>query len=81
MGCGSPRCPRYVPGRTRGAVEQHAIDSLEPMVAFDKACEAAGGYGERVEVPDELPKALERAKHAVTVEKRQALLHVVLGGA
>ncbi len=57
------------------------LTSLEPMVAFDKACEAAGGYGERVEVPDELPKALERAKHAVTVEKRQALLHVVLGGA
>lgn len=57
------------------------LTSLEPMVAFDKACEAAGGYGERVEDPAELPKALERAKHAVTVEKRQALLHVVLAGA
>ena len=57
------------------------LTSLEPMVAFDKACEAAGGYGERVEDPVELPKALERAKHAVTVEKRQALLHVVLAGA
>lgn len=54
------------------------LTALEPMVAFDKVCEASGGYGERVEDPAELPKALERAVHAVTVEKRQALLHVVL---
>ncbi len=53
------------------------LTSLEPMVAFDKACEAAGGYGERVEDPASLPEALARAVHAVTVEKRQALLHVV----
>ena len=56
------------------------LTSLEPMVAYDKMCESAGGYGERVEDPAELPKALERAKYAVTVEKRQALLHVVLAG-
>jgi len=56
------------------------LTSLEPMVAYDKMCESAGGYGERVEDPAELPKALERAKNAVTVEKRQALLHVVLAG-
>lgn len=54
------------------------LTSLEPMVAFDKACEAAGGYGERVEDPADLPKALERALQAVTVEKRQALLHVMV---
>lgn len=54
------------------------LTGLEPMLAFDKACEAAGGYGERVEDPAELPAALARAKHAVTVEKRQALLHVVV---
>jgi len=56
------------------------LTSLEPMVAYDKMCESAGGYGERVEEPAELPQALERAKYAVTVEKRQALLHVVLAG-
>ncbi|MBM86374.1 MAG: hypothetical protein CMM47_10180 [Rhodospirillaceae bacterium] len=57
------------------------LTTLEPMVAFDKACEAAGGYGERVDDPAELPKALERAKRAVMVDKRQALLHVVLASA
>lgn len=54
------------------------LTSLEPMVAFDKLCEASGGYGERVEDPTSLPEALARAVHAVTVEKRQALLHVVM---
>jgi acetolactate synthase-1/2/3 large subunit len=54
------------------------LTSLEPMVAFDKLCEASGGYGERVEDPETLPEALARAVHAVTVEKRQALLHVVM---
>jgi acetolactate synthase-1/2/3 large subunit len=53
------------------------LTSLEPMVAFDRVCEASGGYGERVEDPAELPEALARAVHAVQVEKRQALLHVV----
>ena len=53
------------------------LTSLEPMVAFDQVCEASGGYGERVEDPAQLPEALARAVNAVTVEKRQALLHVV----
>jgi acetolactate synthase I/II/III large subunit len=43
-------------------------------------CAAAGGYGERVEDPAELPAALDRAVHAVTVEKRQALLNVICHG-
>lgn len=54
------------------------LTSLEPMVDFAKVCEASGGYGEKVEDPADLPKALKRAVHAVTVEKRQALLHVAL---
>jgi hypothetical protein len=37
------------------------------------------GYGECVETPDALPAALERAIHAVTVEKRQALLNLIVG--
>ena len=39
--------------------------------------EASGGYGERVEAPEELGPALERAVRAVKVEKRQALLNVI----
>ena len=36
-----------------------------------------GGYGEKVENPEDVPAAIERALHAVKVEKRQALLHFV----
>ena len=50
------------------------------MPAFEQVCAAAGGYGERVEDPAELPDALARALHAVNVEKRQALLNVICQG-
>jgi acetolactate synthase-1/2/3 large subunit len=53
---------------------------LDDLPAFEKVCEAAGGYGERVEDPGELPAALQRALHAVNVEKRQALLNVISRG-
>ncbi|MGD9617246.1 MAG: thiamine pyrophosphate-requiring protein [Alphaproteobacteria bacterium] len=53
---------------------------LDELPAFEQVCAAAGGYGERVEDPAELPRALERALHAVNVEKRQALLNVICQG-
>ena len=53
---------------------------LDELPAFEQVCAAAGGYGERVEDPAALPAALERASHAVTVEKRQALLNVICRG-
>jgi acetolactate synthase-1/2/3 large subunit len=53
---------------------------LDELPAFEQVCAAAGGYGERVEDPAELPAALARALHAVTVEKRQALLNVICQG-
>ncbi|MBV9051802.1 MAG: thiamine pyrophosphate-requiring protein [Hyphomicrobiales bacterium] len=49
---------------------------LDGLPAFEKICEASGGYGERVEDPDELPKALARAIQAVR-EGRHALLNVI----
>jgi acetolactate synthase-1/2/3 large subunit len=54
-----------------------AFSDLSPNVAFEQVCEAAGGYGERVDDPEQVPAALERALHAVKVEGRQALLNVV----
>ena len=48
-----------------------------PSPDFEMVCQASGGYGERVEDPAEVPAALERALHAVRVEKRQALLNVI----
>jgi acetolactate synthase-1/2/3 large subunit len=53
---------------------------LDNLPAFEQVCAAAGGYGERVEDPAALPAALERALHAVTVERRQALLNVICRG-
>jgi acetolactate synthase-1/2/3 large subunit len=53
---------------------------LDELPAFEQVCTAAGGYGERVEDPAELPAALERALHTVNVEKRQALLNVICQG-
>jgi acetolactate synthase-1/2/3 large subunit len=53
---------------------------LDELPAFEQVCAAAGGYGERVEDPAELPAAIERAFHAVNVEKRQALLNVICQG-
>ena len=56
-----------------------AFVALEKLPAFEKICEAAGGYGERVEDPITLPAALERALAIVRDEKRQALLNVICG--
>jgi acetolactate synthase I/II/III large subunit len=52
---------------------------LDELPAFDKVCEAAGGYGERVEDPAELPAALKRALKAVD-GGQQALLNVICQG-
>lgn len=50
---------------------------LEPSPDYEKLVEASGGYGEKVTDPAELPAALQRALHAVRVEKRQAVLNVI----
>src|SRR5271166_6954890 len=52
---------------------------LPKLPAFERICEAAGGYGERVEDPASLPAALERAMSVVRKERRQALLNVICG--
>jgi acetolactate synthase-1/2/3 large subunit len=52
---------------------------LDDLPAFETVCEAAGGYGERVEDPQELPRALERALEAVD-RGQQALLNIISRG-
>jgi acetolactate synthase-1/2/3 large subunit len=59
------------------AVNLMPLANLEPAPDFEKIIEASGGYGERVDRPDQLTPALERAVHAVKVERRQALLNVI----
>jgi acetolactate synthase-1/2/3 large subunit len=53
------------------------LANLEPAPDFEKIITASGGYGERVEHPDQLQPALERAMHAVKVDRRQALINVI----
>jgi acetolactate synthase-1/2/3 large subunit len=47
---------------------------LNPAYQFQKVCEAAGGHGEDVSNPDDLPAAIARCVKAVREEGRSALL-------
>jgi len=53
------------------------LSDLRPSPAYEKIVEAHGGYGERVERPDQVQPALRRALRAVREEGRQAVLNVV----
>ena len=55
----------------------YPLSTLQPTANFEKICEAFGGYGERVESPDQVAPALERALYAVRHEKRQAVLNMI----
>jgi acetolactate synthase-1/2/3 large subunit len=50
---------------------------LSPSPQFEMTAQACGAYAERVEDPEEIPRALERALRAVKQEHRQALLNVI----
>ena len=50
---------------------------LSPSPQFELTAQACGAYAERVEEPDEVPRALERALKAVKQERRQAPLNVI----
>ena len=52
------------------------LTHLQPSPNFEGVVETVGGYGEKVEAPEDLPGALERAMKAVEVEKRQAVLNI-----
>lgn len=64
------------PGGWAQRADKVPLCELAPQLDFEKICEAAGGYGERVDDPAELPSAMERALKAVRDEKRQALLNI-----
>jgi len=53
------------------------FSDLSPALDFEQDVRAAGGYGERVESPDQVEGAVERALHAVRSEGRLALLNMV----
>jgi acetolactate synthase-1/2/3 large subunit len=49
---------------------------FQPGTAYEKVVEVADGYGERVEDPADLPKALDRAMNEIA-KGRQALLNII----
>ncbi len=53
-----------------------AFSDLQPSLDYELVCQSAGGVGERVDDPADLPNALERGLKAVA-EGRQALLNLV----
>lgn len=57
--------------------EAMPLTYLDESPDYEMVCQASGGYGERVERPEDLPAALERALKAVRGEGRQALLNVI----
>ena len=53
------------------------MTALSQSFQYELICQAAGGHAERVEDPEQVPAALDRALKAVREEKRQALLNVI----
>ncbi len=56
------------------------LTHLEPAPDYEMIVQASGGYGERVDEPDALLPALERAVSVVKDEGRQAVLNVITAG-
>ena len=67
----------FAPDGWAAGTDSVPLCDLRPSVEFDQICRAAGGYGERVESPEDLPRALERALKVIETENRQALLNVL----
>ncbi|MEX2129122.1 MAG: thiamine pyrophosphate-requiring protein [Xanthobacteraceae bacterium] len=54
------------------------LADLDPSPPYDELVTAQGGFGARVEKPQELPGVLARARDAVMKEKRQALVNIIV---
>src|SRR5260221_308517 len=63
----------YPEGDAKATNEFNAL--LAPDIEFTKICEAAGGYGERVDDPEAVPAAIQRCLKEVR-GGRSALMHV-----
>jgi acetolactate synthase-1/2/3 large subunit len=67
----------FVPQGWAAKTDPMPLCDLRPSVDFEKICRAAGGYGQKVERPEDLPRALKRALKVIESEKRQALINVI----
>ncbi|MDE2837344.1 MAG: thiamine pyrophosphate-requiring protein [Chloroflexota bacterium] len=68
---------RLAPNGWAASTGFRPFTDITPPLDYEMVCQAAGGYGERVSDPSELPDAIERALNVVRTEKRQALLNVI----
>lgn len=64
------------PGGKAVTANEMPLISLEPSPDFQMIAKASRGHAERVERAEDLPAALERALHAIRLERRAALLDV-----
>jgi acetolactate synthase I/II/III large subunit len=60
-----------------GEDDGNFLADLSPAPPYEEFVRAQGGFGERVEKPQDLPGALERARDSVMKDKRQALLNLI----
>ena len=56
--------------------DSFSFSDLQPCLDYELICQLAGGMGERVDDPADLPSALERGLKAVS-EGQQALLNLI----
>jgi acetolactate synthase-1/2/3 large subunit len=70
---------RVFPDGHAARANQVPVAQLGPNPHYEHLMAVYGGYGERVDRPEQLPGALQRALHAVKVEKRQALINLIVG--
>lgn len=67
------------PGGYAAKSNREPLTYFDTQLAFEKAAETAGGYGECVTDPKEMPRALDRAMQAIKGGD-QALLNVICSG-
>jgi acetolactate synthase I/II/III large subunit len=70
---------RVFPDGQAARANRVPVAQLGPNPNYEYLMQVYGGYGERVDHPDQLPAALQRALHAVRVEKKQALINLIVG--
>jgi acetolactate synthase-1/2/3 large subunit len=60
-----------------GEDDGNTLASLSPSPPYEEMARAQGAHAERVEKPADLPEALSRARNAVLIDRKQALLNVI----
>jgi acetolactate synthase-1/2/3 large subunit len=68
---------RFAPDGYAAKAQSVPLCELKPSLEYEKICQAAGGYGKRIENAEELPEAIDQALAVIESEKRQALLNVI----